>query len=271
MDRHIPRARDAGRMRSFMEQPSTRRGVRPAARRAKDGRPAPVMRELKEKARAGGCGHLSAHGDWARTVNLETAAAEMPAARSSGPSVQLLAPDTGPGLLASSAPPAAGRWCAPAARVPDQLVLARTNRKCQLRSAQPADQDHPEGTLRRRRPEVVHVAPRSGLRYDRLMGVRPAAPPTGSRACWYRASPRVTVLRELPRLGYYDGRARRGAVRGGRVPATTLAGREASRGQGRLGPGGCIPMRAVASTAASRADVPACPAREAFGGRGRPV
>ncbi|WP_328843882.1 acyl-CoA dehydrogenase family protein [Streptomyces sp. NBC_00258] len=222
----------------------------------------PVMRELKEKARAEGLWNLFlAHGDWgAGLTNLEYAPLAELAGRSViGPEVfNCSAPDTGNmellALFGSSEQQ--DRWLRP--------LLAAEIRSC-FAMTEPevasSDARNIRTRITRDGDEYVvngHKWYTSGIldpdcRLIILMGVTdPDAPAYRQQSMLLipRDTPGITVLRDLPMFGYTD-RCGHGDVlfEDVRVPVSGLLGGEGegfALAQGRLGPGRMhYAMRAV--------------------------
>ncbi|WP_405572169.1 acyl-CoA dehydrogenase family protein [Streptomyces phaeochromogenes] len=222
----------------------------------------PVMRELKEKARAEGLWNLFlAHGDWgAGLTNLEYAPLAELAGRSViGPEVfNCSAPDTGNMELLSlfGTPEQQDRWLRP--------LLAAEIRSC-FAMTEPevasSDARNIRTRITRDGDEYVvngHKWYTSGIldpdcRLIILMGVTDPDAPTYRQQSMLlipRDTPGITVLRDLPMFGYTD-RCGHGDVlfEDVRVPASGLLGGEGegfALAQGRLGPGRMhYAMRAV--------------------------
>ncbi|TRO60559.1 acyl-CoA dehydrogenase family protein [Streptomyces sp. IB201691-2A2] len=222
----------------------------------------PVMRELKEKARAEGLWNLFlAHGDWgAGLTNLEYAPLAELAGRSViGPEVfNCSAPDTGNmellALFGSSEQQ--DRWLRP--------LLAAEIRSC-FAMTEPevasSDARNIRTRITRDGDEYVvngHKWYTSGIldpdcRLIILMGVTDPDAPTYRQQSMLlipRDTPGITVLRDLPMFGYTD-RCGHGDVlfEDVRVPVSGLLGGEGegfALAQGRLGPGRMhYAMRAV--------------------------
>lgn len=283
-----PRARElADRMRSFMEQhvyPAEPVYDRQIAGADDHHALPPVLRELKEKARADGLWNLFLpHGDWgAGLSNLEYAPLAEIAGRSViGPEVfNCSAPDTGNmELLALFGTPAQqDRWLRPllAARIrscfamTEPEVASSDPRNLRTRIVRDGDEYVVDGrkwyTSGILDPDCALIV---------LMGVTDPDAPSYRRQSMLlipRDTPGVTVLRDLPMFGYTD-RLGHGDVlfSGVRVPVANLLGGEGegfALAQGRLGPGRMhYAMRAVGF--AERALELMCRrvlAREAFGG-----
>jgi acyl-CoA dehydrogenase len=283
-----PRARELqDRMRSFMDQhvyPAEAVYDRQIAE--SDDRHAlpPVMRELKEKARAEGLWNLfMSHGDWgAGLSNLEYAPLAEIAGRSIiGPEVfNCSAPDTGNMELLAlyGTPEQRERWLGP-------LLDARIRSCFAMTEPEVASSDPRNLRTRITRDGDSYVVDgrkwyTSGILDPDcaliiLMGVSDPDAPAYRRQSMLlipRDTPGVTVLRDLPVFGYTD-RLGHGEVEfsGVRVPAANLLGGEGegfALAQGRLGPGRMhYAMRAVGF--AERALELMCRrvlAREAFGG-----
>lgn len=222
----------------------------------------PIMRELKEKARAEGLWNLFlAHGDWgAGLTNLEYAPLAELAGRSViGPEVfNCSAPDTGNMELLALFGTAEqqDRWLRP--------LLAAEIRSC-FAMTEPevasSDARNIRTRITRDGDEYVvdgHKWYTSGIldpdcRLIILMGVtEPDAPAYRQQSMLLipRDTPGITVLRDLPMFGYTD-RCGHGDVlfEDVRVPASALLGGEGegfALAQGRLGPGRMhYAMRAV--------------------------
>lgn len=222
----------------------------------------PVMRELKEKARAEGLWNLFlAHGDWgAGLTNLEYAPLAELAGRSIiGPEVfNCSAPDTGNMELLAlfGTPEQQDRWLRP--------LLAAEIRSC-FAMTEPevasSDARNIRTRITRDGDEYVvngHKWYTSGIldpdcRLIILMGVTDPDAPTyrqQSMVLIPRDTPGITVLRDLPMFGYTD-RCGHGDVlfEDVRVPVSSLLGGEGegfALAQGRLGPGRMhYAMRAV--------------------------
>ncbi|WP_326758010.1 acyl-CoA dehydrogenase family protein [Streptomyces phaeochromogenes] len=222
----------------------------------------PVMRELKEKARAEGLWNLFlAHGDWgAGLTNLEYAPLAELAGRSViGPEVfNCSAPDTGNMELLSlfGTPEQQDRWLRP--------LLAAEIRSC-FAMTEPevasSDARNIRTRITRDGDEYVvngHKWYTSGIldpdcRLIILMGVTDPDAPTYRQQSMLlipRDTPGITVLRDLPMFGYTD-RCGHGDVlfEDVRVPVSGLLGGEGegfALAQGRLGPGRMhYAMRAV--------------------------
>jgi acyl-CoA dehydrogenase len=283
-----PRVRELrDRMRSFMDQHVYPNEPVYDQQLAAAGDPhalPPVLRELKEKARAEGLWNLfMSHGDWgAGLSNLEYAPLAEIAGRSIiGPEVfNCSAPDTGNmELLALFGTEAQReRWLRPllageirscfAMTEPD--VASSDPRNLRTRITRDGDEYVVDGrkwyTSGILDPDCALIV---------LMGVsNPDAPAYRQQSMLLvpRHTPGVTVLRDLPVFGYTD-RLGHGEVQftGVRVPADHLLGGEGegfALAQGRLGPGRMhYAMRAVGF--AERALELMCRrvlAREAFGG-----
>ncbi|MEU6378862.1 acyl-CoA dehydrogenase family protein [Streptomyces sp. NPDC046909] len=245
----------------------------------------PVMRELKEKARAEGLWNLFlAHGDWgAGLTNLEYAPLAELAGRSViGPEVfNCSAPDTGNMELLAlfGTPEQQDRWLRP--------LLAAEIRSCfAMTEPEVASSDARNIRTRITRDGDDYVVNghkwyTSGIldpdcRLIILMGVTdPDAQSYRQQSMLLipRDTPGVTVLRDLPMFGYTD-RCGHGDVlfEAVRVPVSALLGGEGegfALAQGRLGPGRMhYAMRAVGF--AERALELMCRrtlTRTAFGGR----
>ncbi|WP_030434578.1 acyl-CoA dehydrogenase family protein [Actinoplanes subtropicus] len=283
-----PRARELqDRMRSFMEQhvypaePVYDRQLAEA-----DDRHAlpPVLRELKEKARAEGLWNLFlSHGDWgAGLSNLEYAPLAELAGRSIiGPEVfNCSAPDTGNMELLAlfGTPEQQDRWLRPLLEARIRSCFAMT--EPEVASSDPRNlrtrivRDGGEYVVDGRKWYTSGILdPDCSLII--LMGVTDPDAPAYRRQSMLlipRDTPGVTVLRDLPMFGYTD-RLGHGDVlfTGVRVPVGNLLGGEGdgfALAQGRLGPGRMhYAMRAVGF--AERALELMCRrvlAREAFGG-----
>ncbi|MEU6260761.1 acyl-CoA dehydrogenase family protein [Streptomyces sp. NPDC047043] len=222
----------------------------------------PVMRELKEKARAEGLWNLFlAHGDWgAGLTNLEYAPLAELAGRSIiGPEVfNCSAPDTGNMELLAlfGTPEQQERWLRP--------LLAAEIRSC-FAMTEPevasSDARNIRTRITRDGDEYVvngHKWYTSGIldpdcRLIILMGVTDPDAPTYRQQSMLlipRDTPGITVLRDLPMFGYTD-RCGHGDVlfEDVRVPVSALLGGEGegfALAQGRLGPGRMhYAMRAV--------------------------
>ncbi|WTP62413.1 acyl-CoA dehydrogenase family protein [Streptomyces phaeochromogenes] len=222
----------------------------------------PVMRELKEKARAEGLWNLFlAHGDWgAGLTNLEYAPLAELAGRSViGPEVfNCSAPDTGNMELLAlfGTPEQQDRWLRP--------LLAAEIRSC-FAMTEPevasSDARNIRTRITRDGDEYVvngHKWYTSGIldpdcRLIILMGVTDPDAPTYRQQSMLlipRDTPGITVLRDLPMFGYTD-RCGHGDVlfEDVRVPVSGLLGGEGegfALAQGRLGPGRMhYAMRAV--------------------------
>ncbi|MEU9779505.1 acyl-CoA dehydrogenase family protein [Streptomyces phaeochromogenes] len=222
----------------------------------------PVMRELKEKARAEGLWNLFlAHGDWgAGLTNLEYAPLAELAGRSViGPEVfNCSAPDTGNMELLAlfGTPDQQDRWLRP--------LLAAEIRSC-FAMTEPevasSDARNIRTRITRDGDEYVvngHKWYTSGIldpdcRLIILMGVTDPDGPTYRQQSMLlipRDTPGITVLRDLPMFGYTD-RCGHGDVlfEDVRVPVSGLLGGEGegfALAQGRLGPGRMhYAMRAV--------------------------
>ena len=244
----------------------------------------PVMRELKEKARAEGLWNLFlSHGDWgAGLSNVEYAPLAEIAGRSIiGPEVfNCSAPDTGNmELLALYGTPAQQqRWLHPLLEARIRSCFAMTEPDVassdprNLRTRIVRDGDHYVVNGRKWYTSGI-LDPDCALII--LMGVSdPDAPAYRQQSMLLvpRDTPGITVLRDLPVFGYTD-RLGHGEVQftDVRVPADHLLGAEGegfALAQGRLGPGRMhYAMRAVGF--AERALELMCRrvlAREAFGG-----
>ncbi|MCT9079986.1 acyl-CoA dehydrogenase family protein [Streptomyces fulvoviolaceus] len=222
----------------------------------------PILRELKEKARAEGLWNLFlAHGDWgAGLTNLEYAPLAELAGRSIfGPEVfNCSAPDTGNMELLAlfGTPEQQDRWLRP--------LLAAEIRSC-FAMTEPevasSDARNIRTRITRDGGEYVvngHKWYTSGIldpdcRLIILMGVTdPDAPGYRQQSMLLipRDTPGITILRDLPMFGYTD-RCGHGDVlfEDVRVPVSALLGGEGegfALAQGRLGPGRMhYAMRAV--------------------------
>jgi len=244
----------------------------------------PIMRELKEKARAEGLWNLfMSHGDWgAGLSNLEYAPLAEIAGRSIvGPEVfNCSAPDTGNMELLAlyGTPEQQDRWLRPLldARIRSCFAMTEPDvassdpRNLRTRIVRDGDAYVVEG---RKWYTSGILDPDCALII--LMGVSDPDAPAYRRQSMLlipRETPGITVLRDLPVFGYTD-RLGHGEVEfsGVRVPAANLLGGEGegfALAQGRLGPGRMhYAMRAVGF--AERALELMCQrvlAREAFGG-----
>ncbi|MFF3130957.1 acyl-CoA dehydrogenase family protein [Streptomyces mirabilis] len=222
----------------------------------------PVMRELKEKARAEGLWNLFlAHGAWgAGLTNLEYAPLAELAGRSViGPEVfNCSAPDTGNMELLAlfGTPEQQDRWLRP--------LLGAEIRSCfAMTEPEVASSDARNIRTRITRDADAYVVNghkwyTSGIldpdcRLIILMGVTdPDAPSYRQQSMLLipRDTPGITVLRDLPMFGYTD-RCGHGDVlfEDVRVPVSSLLGGEGegfALAQGRLGPGRMhYAMRAV--------------------------
>ncbi|MFD7606746.1 acyl-CoA dehydrogenase family protein [Streptomyces mirabilis] len=222
----------------------------------------PVMRELREKARAEGLWNLFlAHGAWgAGLTNLEYAPLAELAGRSViGPEVfNCSAPDTGNMELLAlfGTPEQQDRWLRP--------LLAAEIRSCfAMTEPEVASSDARNIRTRITREGDAYVVNghkwyTSGIldpdcRLIILMGVTdPEAPSYRQQSMLLipRDTPGITVLRDLPMFGYTD-RCGHGDVlfEDVRVPVSSLLGGEGegfALAQGRLGPGRMhYAMRAV--------------------------
>ncbi|MFB7438855.1 acyl-CoA dehydrogenase family protein [Streptomyces mirabilis] len=222
----------------------------------------PVMRELKEKARAEGLWNLFlAHGAWgAGLTNLEYAPLAELAGRSViGPEVfNCSAPDTGNMELLAlfGTPEQQDRWLRP--------LLAAEIRSCfAMTEPEVASSDARNIRTRITREGDAYVVNghkwyTSGIldpdcRLIILMGVTDPDAPSYRRQSMLlipRDTPGITVLRDLPMFGYTD-RCGHGDVlfEDVRVPVSSLLGGEGegfALAQGRLGPGRMhYAMRAV--------------------------
>ena len=283
-----PRARELrDRMRSFMEQhvyPSEPVYDRQLAEADDPHALPPVMRELKEKARAEGLWNLfMSHGPWgAGLSNLEYAPLAEIAGRSLiGPEVfNCSAPDTGNMELLAlfGTPEQQDRWLVPLLQGRIRSCFAMTEpdvassdpRNLRTRITRDGDEYVVDG---RKWYTSGILDPDCALII--LMGVSdPDAPAYRQQSMLLipRHTPGVTVLRDLPMFGYTD-RLGHGEVlfEGVRVPVANLLGGQGegfALAQGRLGPGRMhYAMRAVGF--AERALEMMCRrvlAREAFGG-----
>ena len=283
-----PRARELQhRMRSFMDAhvyPAEAVYDRQLAEAADRHALPPVLRELKEKARAEGLWNLfMSHGDrGAGLSNLEYAPLAEIAGRSIiGPEVfNCSAPDTGNMELLAlyGTPEQQHRWLLPLldARIRSCFAMTEPDvassdpRNLRTRITRDGDEYVVDG---RKWYTSGILDPDCALII--LMGVSdPDAPAYRQQSMLLipRDTPGVTVLRDLPVFGYTD-RLGHGEVdfSGVRVPATNLLGGEGegfALAQGRLGPGRMhYAMRAVGF--AERALELMCRrvlAREAFGG-----
>ncbi|MEU1033102.1 acyl-CoA dehydrogenase family protein [Streptomyces mirabilis] len=222
----------------------------------------PVMRELKERARAEGLWNLFlAHGEWgAGLTNLEYAPLAELAGRSViGPEVfNCSAPDTGNMELLAlfGTPEQQDRWL--------RALLAAEIRSCfAMTEPEVASSDARNIRTRITRDGDAYVVNghkwyTSGIldpdcRLIILMGVTdPDAPSYRQQSMLLipRDTPGITVLRDLPMFGYTD-RCGHGDVlfEDVRVPVSSLLGGEGegfALAQGRLGPGRMhYAMRAV--------------------------
>ncbi|MER5787518.1 acyl-CoA dehydrogenase family protein [Streptomyces sp. NPDC001980] len=261
-----PRAEELrSRMAAFMAEyvlPAEPEYDRQLAEASEPHRLPPVMRELKEKARAGGLWNLFlAHGDWgAGLTNLEYAPLAELAGRSIiGPEVfNCSAPDTGNMELLAlfGTPEQQDRWLRP--------LLAAEIRSC-FAMTEPevasSDARNIRTRITRDGDEYVvdgHKWYTSGIldpdcRLIILMGVTDSDAPTYRQQSMLlipRDTPGITVLRDLPMFGYTD-RCGHGDVlfEDVRVPTSALLGGEGegfALAQGRLGPGRMhYAMRAV--------------------------
>ncbi|GAA4691645.1 acyl-CoA dehydrogenase family protein [Phytohabitans rumicis] len=283
-----PRARELqDRMRSFMDQhvyPGEPVYDQQLAAADDPHALPPVMRELKEKARAEGLWNLfMSHGDWgAGLSNLEYAPLAEIAGRSIiGPEVfNCSAPDTGNMELLAlyGTPEQRDRWLRP-------LLEARIRSCFAMTEPDVASSDPRNLRTRITRDGDAYVV--NGRKWYTsgildpdcaliiLMGVSdPDAPAYRQQSMLLvpRDTPGITVLRDLPMFGYTD-RLGHGDVQftDVRVPAANLLGAQGegfALAQGRLGPGRMhYAMRAVGF--AERALELMCRrvlAREAFGG-----
>jgi acyl-CoA dehydrogenase len=283
-----PRARELrDRMLSFMEQhvyPNEPVYDRQIAGADDPHALPPVMRELKEKARAEGLWNLfMSHGDWgAGLSNLEYAPLAEIAGRSLiGPEVfNCSAPDTGNMELLAlfGTPEQRDRWLIPLLEARIRSCFAMT--EPEVASSDPRNlrtritRDGGEYIVDGRKWYTSGILdPDCALII--LMGVSDPGAPTYRRQSMLlipRDTPGVTVLRDLPMFGYTD-RLGHGDVLfdGVRVPVANLLGGEGegfALAQGRLGPGRMhYAMRAVGF--AERALEMMCRrvlSREAFGG-----
>ncbi|MFH9552146.1 acyl-CoA dehydrogenase family protein [Streptomyces sp. NPDC051445] len=253
------------RMAAFMEEyvlPAEAVHDRQLAEADDPHRLPPVLRELKEKARAEGLWNLFlAHGEWgAGLTNLEYAPLAELAGRSViGPEVfNCSAPDTGNMELLAlfGTPEQQDRWLRP--------LLAAEIRSC-FAMTEPevasSDARNIRTRITRDGDEYVvngHKWYTSGIldpdcRLIILMGVTdPDAPAYRQQSMLLipRDTPGVTVLRDLPMFGYTD-RCGHGDVlfEDVRVPVPALLGAQGdgfALAQGRLGPGRMhYAMRAV--------------------------
>jgi len=283
-----PRAAELqDRMRSFMEQhvyPNEPVYDRQLAEADDPHALPPVMRELKEKARAEGLWNLfMAHGDWgAGLSNLEYAPLAELAGRSIiGPEVfNCSAPDTGNMELLAlfGTDEQRDRWLGPLLEARIRSCFAMTEpdvassdpRNLRTRITRDGDEYVVDG---RKWYTSGILDPDCALII--LMGVSDPAAPTYRQQSMLlipRDTPGVEVLRDLPVFGYTD-RLGHGEVlfTDVRVPVGNLLGGEGegfALAQGRLGPGRMhYAMRAVGF--AERALEMMCRrvlAREAFGG-----
>lgn len=245
----------------------------------------PVMRELKEKARAEGLWNLFlAHGDWgAGLTNLEYAPLAELAGRSViGPEVfNCSAPDTGNMELLAlfGTPQQQDCWLRPLLSAEIRSCFAMTEPEVAS-----SDARNIRTRITRDGDEYVvngHKWYTSGIldpdcRLIILMGVTDPDAPTYRQQSMLlvpRDTPGITVLRDLPMFGYTD-RCGHGDVlfEDVRVPVSALLGGEGegfALAQGRLGPGRMhYAMRAVGF--AERALELMCRrtlTRIAFGGR----
>jgi len=253
------------RMRAFMDQhvyPSEEVYERQLAGADDPHALPPVLRELKEKARADGLWNLfMSHGDWgAGLSNLEYAPLAELAGRSIiGPEVfNCSAPDTGNMELLALFGTAEqqDRWLRP-------LLDARIRSCFAMTEPDVASSDPRNLRTRVVRDGQSYVV--TGRKWYTtgildpdcalviLMGVTdPDAPPYRQQSMLLipRDTPGITVLRDLPMFGYRD-RLGHGDVRFDevRVPVANLLGAEGdgfALAQGRLGPGRMhYAMRAV--------------------------
>ncbi|MGP4005960.1 acyl-CoA dehydrogenase family protein [Streptomyces sp. 4N124] len=222
----------------------------------------PVMRELKEKARAEGLWNLFlAHGDWgAGLTNLEYAPLAELAGRSvMGPEVfNCSAPDTGNMELLAlfGTPEQQDRWLRPLLTAEIRSCFAMTEPEVAS-----SDARNIRTRITRDGDEYVvngHKWYTSGIldpdcRLIILMGVTDPDAPTYRQQSMLlipRDTLGITVLRDLPMFGYTD-RCGHGDVlfEDVRVPASALlggVGEGFALAQGRLGPGRMhYAMRAV--------------------------
>ncbi|MFF3706353.1 acyl-CoA dehydrogenase family protein [Streptomyces phaeochromogenes] len=222
----------------------------------------PVIRELKEKARAEGLWNLFlAHGDWgAGLTNLEYAPLAELAGRSViGPEVfNCSAPDTGNMELLAlfGTPEQQDRWLRPLLDAEIRSCFAMTEPEVAS-----SDARNIRTRITRDGDEYVvngHKWYTSGIldpdcRLIILMGVTDPDAPTYRQQSMLlipRDTPGITVLRDLPMFGYTD-RCGHGDVlfEDVRVPVSGLLGGEGegfALAQGRLGPGRMhYAMRAV--------------------------
>ncbi|MGI5452763.1 acyl-CoA dehydrogenase family protein [Streptomyces sp. CA-249302] len=222
----------------------------------------PIMRELKEKARAEGLWNLFlAHGDrGAGLTNLEYAPLAELAGRSViGPEVfNCSAPDTGNMELLAlyGTPEQQDRWLRPLLDAEIRSCFAMTEPEVAS-----SDARNIRTRIRRDGDEYVvdgHKWYTSGIidpdcRLIILMGVTDPDAPTYRQQSMLlipRDTPGITVLRDLPMFGYTD-RCGHGDVlfEDVRVPVSALLGGEGegfALAQGRLGPGRMhYAMRAV--------------------------
>ncbi|QUH02064.1 acyl-CoA dehydrogenase family protein [Saccharopolyspora erythraea] len=261
-----PRAQDLiERMRSFMQEhvfPGEAVYDRQLAEAADPHALPPVMRELKEKARAEGLWNLFlTHGDWgAGLTNLDYAPLAELAGRSIiGPEVfNCSAPDTGNMELLSlyGTPEQQERWLRPLLDAGIRSCFAMTEpdvassdaRNIRTRITRDGDDYVVNG-----RKWYTSGILDPDCKLIILMGVTdPEAPAYRQQSMLLvpRDTPGVTVLRDLPMFGYTD-RLGHGEVlfEDVRVPATSILGGEGegfALAQGRLGPGRMhYAMRAV--------------------------
>ncbi|TMR94055.1 acyl-CoA dehydrogenase family protein [Nonomuraea basaltis] len=244
----------------------------------------PVMREMKEKARAEGLWNLfMSHGDWgAGLTNLEYAPlAELMGRSIIGPEVfNCSAPDTGNMELLAlfGTPEQRRRWLRPLLDAEIRSCFAMTEPDVassdprNIRTRITRDGDH---YLVNGRKWFTSGILDPDCKLIILMGVTDPDAPSYRRQSMVlipRDTPGVTVLRDLPMFGYTD-RLGHGDVlfEDVRVPAANLLGGEGegfALAQGRLGPGRMhYAMRAVGF--AERALDLMCRrvlTREAFGG-----
>ncbi|WP_155059695.1 acyl-CoA dehydrogenase family protein [Streptomyces blattellae] len=222
----------------------------------------PVMRELKEKARAEGLWNLFlAHGDWgAGLTNLEYAPLAELAGRSViGPEVfNCSAPDTGNMELLAlfGTPEQQDLWLRPLLAAEIRSCFAMTEpevassdaRNIRTRIVRDGDQYVVNG-----RKWYTSGILDPDCRLIILMGVTDPDAPTYRQQSMLlipRDTPGITILRDLPMFGYTD-RCGHGDVlfEDVRVPASALLGGEGegfALAQGRLGPGRMhYAMRAV--------------------------
>lgn len=252
-----PRAQDLiERMRSFMQEhvyPSEAVHDSQLAEGADPHALPPVMRELKEKARAEGLWNLFlTHGDWgAGLTNLDYAPLAELAGRSIiGPEVfNCSAPDTGNMELLSlyGTPEQQDRWLRPLLDAEIRSCFAMTEpdvassdaRNIRTRITRDGDDYVVNG-----RKWYTSGILDPDCKLIILMGVTdPEAPAYRQQSMLLipRETPGVTVLRDLPMFGYTD-RLGHGEVlfEDVRVPVTNILGGEGegfALAQGRLGPG----------------------------------